>query len=68
MNSILVLQAFSKIILVFLIFRQEKEGLLSEAVQSFKEALGLDKEQGTAKEHLEKVQQQLKLNEQVGHL
>ena len=63
-----VLQAFSKIILVYLIFRQEKEGLLSEAVESFNEALGLDNDQRTAKEHLVKVQQQLELTEQVGHL
>lgn len=51
-----------------IIFRQEKEGLLTEAVQSLKEALGLDHNQQTAKENLEKLQQQLKRNEQVGHL
>ena len=51
-----------------IIFRQEKEGLLSEAVQSLKEALILDNNQQTAKENLEKLQQQLKHNEQVGHL
>lgn len=50
-----------------IIFRQEKEGLLSEAVQSLKEALILDNNQQTAKENLEKLQQQLKHNEQVGH-
>ncbi|XP_078358249.1 uncharacterized protein LOC144643005 [Oculina patagonica] len=44
--------------------QQEKESLLTEAVQSFKEALGLDNNQQTAKEHLDKLQQQLKLNEQ----
>lgn len=59
----------SKLILIVVFdFRQEKEGLLTEAVQSFKEALGLDINQQTAKEHLEKLQQQLKLKEQVGHL
>ena len=51
-----------------IIFRQEKEGLLSEAVQSLKEALTLDNNQQTAKENLEKLEQQLKHNEQVGHL
>ena len=51
-----------------IIFRQEKEGLLTEAVQSLKEALGLDHNQQTAKENLEKLQQQLKRNEQVGYL
>jgi len=38
---------------VCIIFRQEKEGLLTEAVQSLKEALGLDHNQQTAKENLE---------------
>lgn len=52
---------------MYIIFRQEKEGLLTEAVQSLKEALGLDHNQQTAKENLEKLQQQLKRNEQVGH-
>jgi len=51
-----------------MIFRQEKEGLLLEAVQSLKEALILDNNQQTAKENLEKLQQQLKHNEQVGDL
>ena len=51
-----------------IIFRQEKEGHLTEAVQSLKEALGLDHNQQTAKENLEKLQQQLKHNEQVGYL
>ena len=51
-----------------IIFRQEKEGLLSEAVQSLKEALILDDNQQTAKENLEKLEQQLKHNEQVDHL
>jgi len=41
---------------------------LTEAVQSLKEALGLDQNQQTAKENLEKLQQQLKHNEQVGNL
>ena len=49
-------------------FRQEKEGLLNEAVKSLIEALGLDHNQQTAKENLEKLQQQLKRNEQVGYL
>ena len=49
-------------------FRQEKEGLLNEAVKSLTEALGLDHNQQTAKENLEKLQQQLKRNEQVGYL
>lgn len=53
---------------MYLFFRQEKEGLLTEAVQSFKETLGLDNNQRTAREHLEKLQQQLKLKEQVGDL
>jgi len=51
-----------------MIFRQEKEGHLTEAVQSLKEALGLDHNQQTARENLEKLQQQLKHNEQVGYL
>lgn len=51
-----------------IIFRQEKEGLLTEAVQSLKEALGLDHNQQTAKENLEKLQQQLEHNEQVSDL
>lgn len=41
---------------------------MTEAMQTFREALGLDSNQQTAKEHLEKLQQQLKLMEQVGHL
>ena len=49
-------------------FRQEKEGLLNEAVKSLTEALGLDHNQQTAKENLERLQQQLKRNEQVGYL
>lgn len=49
-------------------FRQEKESLLKEAMQTFKEALVLDFNQKTAKEHLENLEQQLKLMEQVSHL
>lgn len=37
-------------------------------MQTFKEALGLDFNQKTAKEHLENLEQQLKLMEQVSHL
>lgn len=54
--------------LVELGIQQEKEGLLREAMQTFREALGIDSNQQTAKEHLENLKQQLKLMEQVGHL
>ena len=37
-------------------------------MQTFKEALGLDFNQKTAKEHLENLEQQVKLMEQVSHL
>lgn len=37
-------------------------------MQTFKEALGLDFNQETAKEHLENLEQQVKLMEQVSHL
>ena len=37
-------------------------------MQTFKEALVLDFNQKTAKEHLENLEQQLKLMEQVSHL
>ena len=47
-------------------FRQEKEGLLTEAVKSFKGALGLDEKLQSAKEHVEKIQRQIKLMEEVG--
>lgn len=47
-------------------FRQEKEGQLTEAVKSFNEAFGLDSNQRTAKDHLEKIQQQIKLMDEVG--
>lgn len=50
--------------LVELGIQQEKEGLLREAMQTFREALGLDSNQQTAKEHLENLKQQLKLMEQ----
>jgi len=40
---------------------------LTEAVRSFNEALGIDKNHQTAKDHLEKIQQQIKVMEaQVG--
>lgn len=45
--------------------RQEKEGILSEAIQSFKEALEIDKNQQTARDHLEKIELQIKVKEQV---
>lgn len=45
--------------------RREKEGILSEAIQSFKEALEIDNNQQTAREHLEKIQLQIKVKEQV---
>ena len=47
-------------------FRQEKEGLLTEAVKSFNGALGLDNNQQAAKDHLEKIQRQIKLMDEVG--
>ena len=45
--------------------RREKEGILSEAIQSFKEALEIDNNQQTARDHLEKIQPQIKVKEQV---
>lgn len=50
----------------FFFFRQEKEGLLTEAIKSFKGALGLDEKLQSAKEHVEKIQRQIKLMEEVG--
>ena len=55
---------------VFFIFhcyiRQEKDGLLSEAVKSFNGALAMDRNQQTAKDHLEKIQSQINLKKEVG--
>ena len=45
--------------------RREKEGILSEAIQSFKEALEIDNNQQTARDHLEKIELQIKVKEQV---
>ena len=45
--------------------RREKEGMLSDAIQSFKEALEIDNNQQTARDHLEKIQLQIKVKEQV---
>lgn len=45
--------------------RREKEGILSEAMQSFKEALEIDNNQQTARDHLEKIELQIKVKEQV---
>lgn len=45
--------------------RREKEGTLSEAIQSFKEALEIDNNQQTARDHLEKIELQIKVKEQV---
>ena len=50
---------------VFFVPRREKEGMLSDAIQSFKEALEIDNNQQTAREHLEKIQLQIKVKEQV---
>ena len=47
------------------VLRREKEGMLSEAIQSFKEALEIDNNQQTARDHLEKIQLQIKVKEQV---
>lgn len=46
--------------------RQEKDGLLSEAVKSFNGALAMDRNQQTAKDHLEKIQLQINLKKEVG--
>lgn len=54
-------------ILIF-VSRQEKNGLLTEASHSFKEALDLNPEQTTAKERLENVKQSLSIKRQVGIL
>lgn len=45
--------------------RREKEGILSEAIQSFKGALEIDNNQQTARDHLEKIELQMKVKEQV---
>ena len=45
--------------------RREKEGILSEAIQSFKEAMEIDNNQQTARDHLEKIELQIKVKEQV---
>ena len=45
--------------------RRENEGVLSEAIQSFKEAMEIDNNQQTARDHLEKIQLQIKIKEQV---
>ena len=46
--------------------RQEKDRLLSEAVKSFDCALAMDRNQQTAKDHLEKIQLQINLKTEVG--
>lgn len=46
--------------------RQERDGLLSEAVKSFNGALAMDRNQQTAKDHLEKIQLQINLKKEVG--
>ena len=46
--------------------RQEKDGLLSEAVKSFNGALAMDRNEQTAKEHLEKIQLQINQKKEVG--
>lgn len=54
------------LVCIFFFSRQEKEGLLTEAIKSFKGALGLDEKLQSAKEHVEKIQRQIKLMEEVG--
>ena len=46
--------------------RQERDGLLSEAVKSFNGALAMDRNQQTAKDRLEKIQLQINLKKEVG--
>ena len=46
--------------------RQERDGLLSEAVKSFNSALAMDRNQQTAKDRLEKIQLQINLKKEVG--
>lgn len=52
--------------LFYCYIRQEKDGLLSEAVKSFNGALAMDRNQQTAKDHLEKIQLQINLKKEVG--
>ena len=63
-NLAYVLQVFREFFGVF-VPRREKEGMLSDAIQSFKEALEIDNNQQTARDHLEKIQLQIKVKEQV---
>ena len=46
--------------------RQEKDGLLSEALKSFNCALAIDRNQQTAKDRLQKIQLEINPKKEVG--